>query len=793
MEGRHLGSYRIVSLLGKGGMGEVYRAFDERLQRDVAIKVLPAADAHDPAATGRLIREARAAAAINHPNVCTIHEVGEDERRAFIAMELVEGVALHSAVPPGTGLPAELVFRYGSQVADALAHAHERGILHRDLKTSNIMITAAGRAKVLDFGLAKRVVAGAEIPTVTTHALTMTGTHAGTPAYMSPEQLRGSEADIRSDVWALGVVLYEVAAGARPFAGQTLYELSSAILGEQPKPLPGHVPASLRIIIERCLHKDPAARFQSADEVRAALDAARDGASPAAAAPPVADAKAASSGAIPVWRVRAGLVAAAITVVVAAVALNVGGLRERVWSSQPLYDSIAVLPLENLSGDAAQAYLAGGIHERLTNDLAKLEGFSKVIGPNSTRRVRNSTATPVEIARTLGVRALITGSVARTGDRVTINAQLIDGSDGRTVWGQTYERPAADVAALQSDVVSAIAQAIHLRLRPEDREHLASRATINPETYELFLRGMHELTSADEGGTPTAGIAYLQKAVDRDPGDPYAYAGLARGYVAVGHSPAAMPDSWIRARAAAERAITLAPDLAEAHAAMGQVKMYYEWDWDGAERAFRRANELNPNMAAAHYHYAWQLFLVDRLNEAIAEHERARDLDPLAPRNTAYLSVLYTAAGRYDDAINAAKQVLELNPRNGLAWEGLAFAYSMMGKHEEAIEASRKTAEYAPPRTFSLGITYALAGRIDEARGIIETIRKRQPTSYNMWARAMVHMYLGDRDEFFTAIAYEPHHAFVPWVRVEPAMIRLKDDPRYPQLFARLKLPLPTR
>src|SRR6185503_8273586 len=286
MEGRHLGSYRIVSLLGVGGMGEVYRAFDERLQRDVAIKVLPASDAHDPAAAGRLIREARAAAALNHPNICTIHEVGQDDGRTFIAMELVEGLALQSVVPPGTGLSTELAVNYGSQIADALAHAHERGVLHRDLKTSNIMITAAGRVKVLDFGLAKRIVVDAETPTVTTHAMTITGTHAGTPAYMSPEQLRGAQADARSDVWALGVVLYELAAGARPFAGQTLYELSSAILGEQPRPLPERVTPSIRAIVDRCLLKDPAARFQKADEVRVALDAARDGIPVIAASPP---------------------------------------------------------------------------------------------------------------------------------------------------------------------------------------------------------------------------------------------------------------------------------------------------------------------------------------------------------------------------------------------------------------------------------------------------------------------------------------------------------------------------
>jgi serine/threonine protein kinase/tetratricopeptide (TPR) repeat protein len=790
MEGRQLGSYRIVSLLGAGGMGEVYRAFDEKLEREVAVKVLPASDAHDPAAGARLLREARAAAALNHPNICTIHEVGEDEGRAFIAMELVDGLPLHSTVPPGIGLSLEQVLNCGTQIAEALAHAHERGVLHRDLKTSNIVMTPAGRAKVLDFGLAKRFAPGVDATTATTHAMTVTGTHAGTPAYMAPEQLRGLAADVRSDVWALGVVLYELAAGARPFAGQTLYELSSAILNAPLQPLPAHVPSNLQAIVERCLHKDPDARFQKADEVLSALEAVRGGRSPISQ--PVSS-PATARRRVPAAAMAGAIALAVIVAGIVGVTLNVAGVRNRIWNSQPLFDSLAVLPLENPSGDRDQAYLASGIHERLTNDLARLDGFSKVVGAASTRRLRNSTAIPVEIARTLGVRALIRGSVMRSGDRVTITAQLIDGTDGRTVWGQSYERAAGDVALLQNDVVADVAQAVRLRLRPADRDRLAARATISPETYELYLRGMHELNSADDGGTPAAGIAYLQKAVDRDPGDAYAYAGLARGYVTLGHSPAGSSDSWIRARAAVERALTLAPDLAEAHAAMAQVKLYHEWDWAGAERAFQRANELNPNLPAAHYHFAWHLFLLDRLDEAIAEHERARDIDPLTPRNTAYLSVLYTAAGRYEDAIAAAKQVLELNPRSGVAWEGLGFAYGSMGRHDEAIAACQRAAEYAPPRTFALGIAYAMAGRFDEARGVLETIKKRPPTSYNMWARAMVQLYLGDADGFFTSIAHEPHHAFVPWVRVEPAMIRLKDDPRYAQLFQRFKLPLPVR
>ena len=778
LEGRQLGSYRIGSRLGAGGMGDVYRAYDQTLHRDVAIKVLRGDD-DEEAARGRLLREARAAAALNHSNICTIHEVGEDDGQAFLAMELVDGEPLHRIIPPGIGLPVDRLLDCAVQVADALAHAHGRGVLHRDLKVQNIVITPAGRAKVLDFGLAKRVVSDATA-SATLSAATAPGTLAGTPAYMAPEQLRGQPADARSDIWALGIVIYEMAAGDRPFSGQTLYELSSSILSAPPPPLPSHVPRELQHLVARCLEKDPAARFQSAAEVRSALEAVKAGRMPL------------MKPLLTFMRRRLTLATAVSALALASVvALNLGGLRD-MWSAQPLFDSVAVLPFMDGSGDEDDAYLASGIHLELTTELAQLPGFTKVISAASTRRLRDPTAPPADIARSLGVRALVTGSVERSGDRVRIAAELIDGADERQVWSHTFDRSARDLYALQTDIATAVAEAVRLRLRPGDRERLASRATIDPATYELYLRGMHELRNVDDGGNSTRGIRFLQDAVDRDPGDPHAYAGLAMGYVALGHSPAAPEDAWIKARAAAERAQTLAPDLASAHTTMGQVKMYYEWDWAGVERAFQRANELNPNLAVNHYHYAWYLYLHGRIDEAIAEHERARDLDPLTPRNTAYLPEIYVAAGRFDEALAMARKAIDAYPRAGVAWQALGYVHSAMGQHEEAIAANQRAAEYAPPWTFALGIAYAKAGRVDEARAVLQKIESRPTTAYNMWARALVRLHLGDADEFFAAIGYSPHHGFAPWVRIEPGITRFKDDPRYAALFARFKLPLPS-
>jgi len=779
-----VGRYRILSPMGAGGMGEVYRARDETLQRDVAIKVLSAAAGPDALGAARLLREARAAAALNHPNICTIHEVGDDGGRAFIAMELIEGQPLHHVIPPGSGLSVDRVLAYGTQIAEAVSHAHERGVLHRDLKAANVVITTPGRAKVLDFGLAKRFTTEVDETTNTVSTLMEPGAVIGTLAYMAPEQLRGQPADARSDVWSLGVMLHEMASGERPFGGQTSFEVSSAILNAPPRSLPGHLPRNLQVVIARCLNKEPDGRYRHAGEALAALEAVKAGTAPLQL-PRLNLPR-------PRWPHVAAMAAATLLLVSAlAVAFNVGGFRDRFWNPGPLFDSIAVMPLQNISGDADQDYLAVGMQQALISELAQLPGFTRVIARASTLRFRNAEQAPGEIARALGVSALVTGTIRRVGDRVQVVAELTDAAAERHVWGETYDRGLEDVLSLQKDVVGAIARSVELRLRPADHQRLANVATIKPEVYEAYLRGMYELATRRDGGDPRKGLAYLQDAIDKNPGDPYAYVGLAMGYATLGHSPASPDDAWIRARAAAERALTLAPDLAEAHAAMGDVKLYYERDWAGAERAFQRANQLNPNLAMNRYHYAWYLVIADRLDEAIREHERARDLDPLTPLHTGWLADLYRQAGRFDDAIAAVNKSFEIDPDFAIGWNVLSHTYTDMGRHDEAIAAAERAVKSSPAWTFALGAAYVNAGRRDEARQILTKIQGRPRTAYNAWALAMLHGLLGDRDEFFALIDMEPQHAWVPWVRMDPGLQPLWSDSRFQRLMTRLKLPMP--
>jgi TolB-like protein/Flp pilus assembly protein TadD/predicted Ser/Thr protein kinase len=781
MDERRLGSYRLHSLIGAGGMGEVYSAYDESLQRGVAIKVLPETSSTDAGARARLLREARAAAALNHPNICTIYEVGEQDGHAFIAMELVDGEPLNRVIPRD-GLPIDQVLAYGQQIADALAHAHERGILHRDLKTQNVVITKSGRAKILDFGLAKRMALEHETTTDGWSLLTATGTVVGTPAYMSPEQLRGAGSDARSDIWALGVVLYEMASGRRPFDGGTPYELSSAILSHPPRALPEGASLELRPIVTKCLEKDAADRFQRADDVRAALESVKSGGAPLL----VARSRLASRA-----RKAAFATTAAVVLLSSIVGLTVGidVIRGLFADSGPRFDSIAVLPLDDNSGLPDQTYLTHGIQQALITELAQLGGFTKVIAASSTRRFRDTELSHAEIAQALGVQALVTGSIMRPGNRVRFDVQLIEAATERHVWTDTYERPLDEIITLQNNVIGDVARAIELRVSPEDRDRLAARATISPETYELYLRGMAEIDRVSDGGEPGGGLDYLQQAIDRDPGDAHAYAGLAKGWVALGHSPNGPRDAWIQARAAADRAMKLAPDLADAHAAMATVKMYSDWDWSGAEQSFRRANELNPNLAMNHYHYAWFLFLMGRLDEAIVEHERARDLDPMTPLQQAWLGSLYIVAERYEEARAAAEKALEINPNAAVAFQVLSDLNATLGRHDEAIAAAQRAMEIAPRWTFVLAIAYARAGRPDDARAAMAPMLSRQPNGYNMWARSMAYLYLGDVDGFFTSIAYEPHHGWAPWVVAEPPIEKFKSDPRYAELLRRFKLP----
>jgi non-specific serine/threonine protein kinase len=757
MIGQRLSHFRIVEKIGAGGMGEVYRAHDEQLDRDVAIKVLPAGSFHDPTARSRLLREARTASKLNHPHICTIHEVGEADGQAYIAMELVEGQTLSARLAEGA-LPPEQVLRYGLQLADAVGHAHERGVIHRDLKSANVIVTPEGRAKVLDFGLAKRL-NKEELAEATTMSqdLSQPGTIVGTPAYMPPEQLRGEPADARSDVWALGVMLYEMVARQRPFQGNTGFELGSAILNQAPAPLPPNVPLELRSVIERCLEKEPGRRYQRAGEVRAVLEAVESGtATPASLASRETGSRRSGMG---------------------------GGARPRI-------DSLAVLPLANLSGDPEQDYFADGIHEALITDLAKLGGFSRVIARSSVMRYRNTDKPLSQIAGELGVSAVITGSVLRQGNLMRVTAQLVYAATEQHLWADRYERELRDVLSLQDEIVVAIAREVNLQLTPREQMRLTGARLVNPETYELYLKGMSYLNQY----TPEAfrkGLDCLYQAVERDPSDGRAWAALATGYGYLGHAPAPPPEALPRAKVAALRALDLDETLAEAHTALAEVKLYYDWDFAGAQQAFRRALELSPNQAEAHMHLGWYLEELGQTEEAIAAMRRSVELDPLSPIYRAWFGWEYWWAGRNDEAIIEAQKSLDLEADFPIGLYVLGAVYAEKGMYQEAIAAHERAAAKYPNLwvRWALARTYAQAGRTEEARKILAGLRENV-SSWDSWFIAEVHTALGEEDEAFRWLerACEYRHSFLPGMWRNPAYQPLRGDPRFQDLWRRMNV-----
>jgi len=777
--GKTLAHYYIIEKIGAGGMGIVFRAHDLQLDRDVALKVLPAETLTDETARARLLREARMASKLNHPHVCTIHEVGEADGQAYIAMELVEGKSL-STLLEGGALPVEQVLRYGQQVADALAHAHERGVIHRDLKSANVVITPEGRAKVLDFGLAKRLggESAAEGTTVTQATLTAPGSLTGTLAYMAPEQLRGQPADARSDIWALGVMLYEMAAGRRPFQGQTGFELSSAILNQTPPPLPGSVPGELGVVVERCLAKEPGERYQRAGEVSAALEAIGLGTMAPWAA----------------WRYTLmrrrwlALAAAVVVVLLIVAALNYDWLRTRISGGPPRVQSLAVLPLENLSGDAEQDCLADGTHEALITKLAQIKGLRQVVNRHSVLRYRKTDKSLPQIGRELGVDALITGSVLHSGNRVRVTAHLVRASSEEQLWTDSYEREYRDVLSMQNEIVSAITQSISLQLTPQEKARLAHARQVNPETYEAYLKGMFYFNKRTPEGY-TIGMKLLQQAIDKDPADPLPYAGLALGIAIIAHGSGSIVPTvdFPRARTAALKAIELDENSPEAHVALAAVKLYYEWDWPGTEREFLRALELNPKSADAHEHYGWYLLLFNRGEEGLVEVKRAQELEPLAPIYIAWAASMYLELSQPDIAIQEAQKALDLDPNisDGLFVLGSAYAQKKM--MDQAIAVHQKLATVNPDWKRALAGTYAQAGRKDDALKVVAELARENYPKFGVYIAGVQEM-LGNKEETIRALqaAYEFHHPLLPWVLCFPEAFTWSSDPRYQELWRRM-------
>jgi serine/threonine-protein kinase len=794
MIGQDFSHYSILGRLGEGGMGVVYRARDLTLHRDVALKFLSIDILDDRLAREKILQEARAISALNHPNICTIYEVGEADNRPYLAMEYLEGHPLSQEITSG-GLSVEVLVRYGIQLADALGHAHERGIVHRDFKPGNVIVTSSGRLKVLDFGLSLRIETKVsedttqyEGPRGPQHPVT------GTLPYTAPELLRGQDADVRSDIWALGVVLYELAAGRRPFRGGTLYELSWAILREAPGPISPPLPPLLQSVIDKCLDKDPSQRYRSGGEARAALEtASTEPRSKLSTIPPGAGKEAAAQ-----WsQSRRGLLYGAAAV--AALVLLMLGLR---WNGKKprapaiavpgAIQSLAVLPLENLSGDPAQDYFADGMTDALITQLSQIRKL-RVISRTSVMQYKRTQKTIGEISRDLNVDSVVEGSVVRDKNRVKISAKLIQTTVEQTLWADSYERDFTDVLALQSDVATAIARGIQVELSGPEASRLASSRVVVPEAYEAYLKGRFEAEKRTPDGLTTS-IQYFRDAIAKDPAFAVAYAGLADSLRDLSNYEVRPPAEMIpQAKSAAQKALELDDRLAEAHASLATTR-FYNLESDGVESEFQRAIALNPGYAPALHWYALSLAALGRKEESITEIKLAREIDPRSLIINANVGWCYYLAGDADRAIEEEKTTLRLDPSFGVAHGYLGQAYLERKQFAEAIAELRTFVSLAPgnvSRQAELANAYALAGKKPEADDIrleFERLPRQKYISAYDWAMLYAGFYDKQKTLGWLEKAFNERNGRMANVAVHPRFAFLRQEASFQDLLRRMGL-----
>ncbi|MEK6322621.1 MAG: protein kinase [Acidobacteriota bacterium] len=827
--GTRLGRYEVRSQLGAGGMGEVYLAEDTTLGRKVALKILPDRFTKDESRLQRFVQEAKAVSSLNHPNIITIHEIGQENSAHFITTEFIDGLTLRQQIASG-GMKLTTVLDVGIQVASALAAAHEAGIIHRDVKPENIMMRRDGYVKVLDFGLAKLTQPPAhaidtQAPTAG-RVSTETGVVMGTARYMSPEQARGHKVDARSDIFSLGVVLYEMVTDKVPFEGPSASDVIASILTKEPPPLSRYspeVPAELERVVTKSLEKDKEERYQVVKDLlldlkrlkqRLEFEAEQErsgrpnaiGQAPVKtsggqaaigtankSAPSTAEVGAAHTSVSVkylVSEIKRHPKACVLALVVTVTMLSAIGYWAWGGKAGQAIGSIAILPMTNAGGDINSEYLSDGITENIINSLSQLSGL-KVMARTTAFRYKGKDIDAQAAGRELNVDAVMTGKVIQHGETLIVQADLVNVADGTQIWGDKYNRKLSDILEVQEDIARRISEKLRLRLTGEERERLAKPPTENTEAYQLYLKGRYHLYR-QEGDVKKA-FNYFEQAIANDPSYALAYAGLADSYAefqrtGINLLPAheAMP----KAKQAAMKALELDEQLAEAHISLAQIKEGYEWDWAGAEREYKRAIELNPNLARVHHEYGAYLSMLGRHKESIAELKRALEIDPLDLDANTELGYRLFVARQYDQAIEQFRKALDMDPNSPEAHNGLGWVYERKGMYQEALAELSKISLSEYNRAM-FGWVYASSGRKSDAHKVIgELVAQSQKRYISPYLIALIYARLGEKDQTIQWLekAYENRDNWMVWIKVDPGLDFLRSDPRFTDLLQRVGL-----